>query len=70
MPVGGEAGEDAFHHLGLADNGLGNLATDGFEGDDNRVTLVSGAAITPLERMSKSAVADHVLDHFVARRSR
>ncbi len=49
---------------------VANLATDGFEGDDNRVTLVSPSAITPLELMGKSAVADHVLDRFSAWRSR
>ncbi len=49
---------------------VANLAADGFDGDDNRVTLVTPGAVTPLARMSKSSIADHILDHFAAHRSR
>lgn len=46
---------------------VANLADDGFDGDDNRVTLVTLGAVVPLERMSKAAVADRILDHLAAR---
>jgi phosphopantothenoylcysteine decarboxylase/phosphopantothenate--cysteine ligase len=46
---------------------VANLAADGFDGDDNRVTLVTHDAVTALARMSKADVADHIIDHFVAR---
>ena len=46
---------------------VANLADDGFDGDDNRVTLVTHGAVVPLERMSKAAVADRILDHLAAR---
>ncbi|MDB4927694.1 MAG: Phosphopantothenoylcysteine decarboxylase, partial [Myxococcaceae bacterium] len=47
---------------------VANLAADGFDGDDNRVTLVTRDAVTALARMSKADVADHIIDHFVALR--
>jgi phosphopantothenoylcysteine decarboxylase/phosphopantothenate--cysteine ligase len=46
---------------------VANLADDGFDGDDNRVTLVTPGTVVPLERMSKAAVADRILDHLAAR---
>ncbi|MBP6830644.1 MAG: bifunctional 4'-phosphopantothenoylcysteine decarboxylase/phosphopantothenoylcysteine synthetase, partial [Deltaproteobacteria bacterium] len=49
---------------------VANLAADGFDGDDNRVTLVTPGAVTPLAPMSKASVADHILDHFAAHRAR
>ena len=49
---------------------VANLAADGFDGDDTRVTLVTPGAVTPLAPMSKSSVADHILDHFAADRAR
>jgi phosphopantothenoylcysteine decarboxylase/phosphopantothenate--cysteine ligase len=45
---------------------VANLAADGFDGDENLVTLVTRDAVTALARMSKSEVADHIIDHFVA----
>lgn len=48
---------------------VANLATDGFEGDDNLATLVSADAVEPLERMSKRALAGRILDAVQARRA-
>ncbi|MBW2528314.1 MAG: bifunctional phosphopantothenoylcysteine decarboxylase/phosphopantothenate--cysteine ligase CoaBC [Deltaproteobacteria bacterium] len=48
---------------------VANSAADAFEGDDNRVVLVSATEARPLEPMSKRAVADHILD-WVAERCR
>jgi phosphopantothenoylcysteine decarboxylase/phosphopantothenate--cysteine ligase len=41
---------------------VANLASDGFEGDDNVVTLVTREADEPLGRASKRAVAGRILD--------
>ena len=41
---------------------VANLAEDGFEGADNRVTLVRADAEEALPRMDKRAVADRILD--------
>lgn len=41
---------------------VGNLAADGFEGDENLVSLVSADRVEALPRMSKVAVADRILD--------
>jgi phosphopantothenoylcysteine decarboxylase/phosphopantothenate--cysteine ligase len=41
---------------------VANLATDGFEGDDNVVTLVTREGDEPLGRASKRAVAERILD--------
>lgn len=48
---------------------VANLAADGFEGDDNRVSLVTDDAVDELAPMSKLAVADRILDR-VAQRHR
>ncbi len=41
---------------------VANLAEDGFEGSDNRVTLVRADGEDALPRMEKTAVADRILD--------
>lgn len=41
---------------------VANLAEDGFEGTENRVTLVDATRAEELPRMAKSAVADKILD--------
>lgn len=41
---------------------VANLAEDGFEGPDNRVTLVRADREDALPRMDKAAVADRILD--------
>ncbi len=46
---------------------VANLAADGFEGDDNLVTLVTASAVDALPRLSKVDVADRILDRVVVR---
>jgi phosphopantothenoylcysteine decarboxylase/phosphopantothenate--cysteine ligase len=41
---------------------VANLAVDGFEGSDNRVTLVRADEAEALPRMAKRAVAERILD--------
>jgi phosphopantothenoylcysteine decarboxylase/phosphopantothenate--cysteine ligase len=48
---------------------VANLASDGFEGDDNVATLVSADAVEPLGRMSKRALAGRILDAVRARQA-
>lgn len=48
---------------------VANLASDGFEGDDNVATLVSADGVEPLGRMSKRALAGRILDAVRARRA-
>ena len=48
---------------------VANLASDGFEGDDNVATLVSTDGVEPLGRMSKRALAGRILDVVRVRRA-
>jgi phosphopantothenoylcysteine decarboxylase / phosphopantothenate---cysteine ligase len=62
-----ETGDLVAHARGkLARKGcdmvVANLAQDGFEGSDNRVTLVTSERAEPLPKMSKRDVAERILD--------
>jgi phosphopantothenoylcysteine decarboxylase/phosphopantothenate--cysteine ligase len=46
---------------------VANLAADGFEGDENVVTLVSSDAADPLPRMAKRDVAARIVEALAAR---
>lgn len=46
---------------------VANLASDGFEGDDNVATLVSESTSEALPRMSKRALASRILDAVASR---
>ena len=46
---------------------VANNARDAFDGDDNRVTLVTAIDERPLASMSKRTVADHILDWIAER---
>ncbi len=48
---------------------VANLAVDGFEGEDNLVTLVTASEVEALPRLSKVEVADRILDRVAARRT-
>ncbi|MFP6684803.1 MAG: bifunctional phosphopantothenoylcysteine decarboxylase/phosphopantothenate--cysteine ligase CoaBC [Polyangiaceae bacterium] len=71
--VGGEELIDAARgklqrkHVDLV---VANQASDAFDRDDNVATLVTADVAEPLERMSKMALADRILDRVVACRQR
>lgn len=44
---------------------VANAASDGFEGEENRVQIVDGHGVTALPRMSKRQLADQLLDRLV-----
>ncbi|MSP24118.1 MAG: bifunctional phosphopantothenoylcysteine decarboxylase/phosphopantothenate--cysteine ligase CoaBC [Myxococcales bacterium] len=47
---------------------VANHASEAFDGDDNRITLVTASEATSLPRASKRDLADRLLDHILAMR--